>query len=70
LSSEIGSRSAHVLLDEALSDRTIFTPHCAAQTVEAIDNMGRGAVDAVLAVLSGQSPPNMVPTPSGEAQLR
>ena len=70
LSSETGKGSAHVLLDEALSDRTIFTPHWAAQTVEAVDNMGRGAVDAVLAILSGQSPPNLVPASSGEAQLQ
>jgi len=62
LSVETGKASAHVLLDEALSDHTIFTPHWAAQTVEAVDNMGRGAVDAVLAVLSDQSPPNLVPT--------
>jgi hypothetical protein len=27
-------------------------------------------VDAVLAVLSGQSPPNLVPIPTGEGQLR
>jgi D-3-phosphoglycerate dehydrogenase len=66
LSLETGKGSAHVLLDEALSDHTIFTPHWAAQTVEAVDNMGRGAVDAVLAVLSGQSPPNLVATPSSE----
>lgn len=49
------------MLDPDLADRTIFTPHSAAQTVEAVDNMGRGATDAVLAVLRGEVPPHVVP---------
>jgi D-3-phosphoglycerate dehydrogenase len=60
LSSESGPGSAQALLDEALSDRTIFTPHWAAQTVGAVDNMGRGAVDAVVALLTGQALPNLL----------
>jgi len=38
----------------------ILTPHSAAQTVEAVDNMGVGAAAAVLAVLAGTAPPNVV----------
>jgi D-3-phosphoglycerate dehydrogenase len=52
--------SAHPLLADHLKDRVILTPHCAAQTVEAVDNMGSGATAAVLAVLSGGTPPNIV----------
>lgn len=48
------------LLTESLADRTLFTPHAAAQTVEAVDRMGRGAVDAVLAVLRGELPAHVV----------
>lgn len=51
------------LLADDLIDRTLFTPHAGAQTVEAVDQMGRGAVDAVLAHLSGEQPPNLVPLP-------
>lgn len=51
------------LLDETLSAQTIFTPHWAAQTVEAVDNMGRGAVDAVLAMMRGDQPLNLVAAP-------
>jgi D-3-phosphoglycerate dehydrogenase / 2-oxoglutarate reductase len=59
----LGSESAATsspLLTEPLADRTLFTPHVAAQTVEAVDRMGRGAVDAVLAVLRGEMPPHVV----------
>jgi D-3-phosphoglycerate dehydrogenase / 2-oxoglutarate reductase len=59
----VGSESAVTsspLLTESLADRTLFTPHAAAQTVEAVDRMGRGAVDAVLAVLRDEMPPNVV----------
>jgi D-3-phosphoglycerate dehydrogenase / 2-oxoglutarate reductase len=48
------------LLTESLADRTLFTPHAAAQTVEAVDRMGRATVDAVLAVLRDEMPPNVV----------
>ncbi|MGI8458805.1 MAG: NAD(P)-dependent oxidoreductase [Propionibacteriaceae bacterium] len=53
----------HPLLALDLRDRTVFTPHAAAQTVEAVDGMGRGAVDAVLAVLRGEQPATLVPLP-------
>lgn len=50
------------LLADDLMDMVIFTPHSAAQTVEAVDNMGSGAVAAVLEVLAGQVPSNAVRT--------
>ncbi len=50
------------LLAADLIDQVILTPHSAAQTVEAVDNMGRGAVAAVLAVLSGRTPEHVVRT--------
>ena len=59
LSAESG-QAASPLLSEALVDRTIFTPHSAAQTVEAVDGMSVGALSAVLAVLRGDTPPNIV----------
>lgn len=51
------------LLDPALRDVTVFTPHVAAHTVEAVDKMGRGAVDAVLAVLADREPASVVVAP-------
>jgi D-3-phosphoglycerate dehydrogenase / 2-oxoglutarate reductase len=48
------------LLADDLRDRTVLTPHAGAQTVEAIDLMGRGAVDSVLAVMRGEQPANLV----------
>jgi D-3-phosphoglycerate dehydrogenase len=62
LSTESGSTSP--LLEAVLEDRTIFTPHSAAQTVEAVDLMSGGAVDAVLAVLRGEQPPHLVTAPA------
>jgi D-3-phosphoglycerate dehydrogenase len=59
--------STHPLLADHLKDRVILTPHCAAQTVEAVDNMGTGATAAVLAVLSGGTPPNIV-RPNAESR--
>jgi phosphoglycerate dehydrogenase-like enzyme len=50
LGSQAGSLDNPLLADDLL-DRTLFTPHAGAQTVEAVDWMGRSAVDAVL--LSG-----------------
>ncbi|HEY5788728.1 MAG TPA: NAD(P)-dependent oxidoreductase [Microlunatus sp.] len=64
LGSEAGA-AENPLLAADLTDRTVLTPHVAAQTVEAVDGMGRGAVDAVLALLNGQHPPNVVPVPGG-----
>jgi D-3-phosphoglycerate dehydrogenase len=62
LGSEAGSHDNPLLADD-LVDHTLFTPHAAAQTVEAVDRMGRGAVDAVLAHLRGEQPPNLIPLP-------
>ena len=59
LGSEAGAQDNPLLADD-LVDRTLFTPHAGAQTVEAVDQMGRGAVDAVLARLRGEQPPNLV----------
>jgi D-3-phosphoglycerate dehydrogenase len=53
----------HVLLADDLQDRVIVTPHSAAQTVEAVDNMGAGATEAVLDVLAGRAPRHVVPVP-------
>jgi D-3-phosphoglycerate dehydrogenase / 2-oxoglutarate reductase len=53
---------ASPLLAEDLADRVVITPHFGAQTVEAVDGMGSIAVANVLAVLSGATPPNPVPT--------
>jgi D-3-phosphoglycerate dehydrogenase len=61
LGSEAGAPSP--LLADDLVDRTIFTPHVAAQTVEAVDQMGRGAVDAVLSLLRGERPAHLVTLP-------
>jgi D-3-phosphoglycerate dehydrogenase len=52
------------LLARDLLDHTVFTPHVGAQTVEAVDQMGRGAVDAVLAMLRGGEPPHQVAAPT------
>ena len=67
LATEAGEASP--LLASDLADRTLFTPHAGAQTVEAVDGMGRGAVDAVLAHLRGETPGNLVPLPSPPADL-
>jgi D-3-phosphoglycerate dehydrogenase len=48
------------LLADDLLDRTLFTPHVGAHTVEAVDRMGRSAVDAVLALARAEEPPNLV----------
>ena len=53
------------LLDPGLAGRVVLTPHSGAQTVEAVDGMGTGAVENVLAVLDGQAPPNRVDPPTG-----
>jgi D-3-phosphoglycerate dehydrogenase len=48
------------LLDPSLADRTTITPHSGAQTIEAVDRMGRGSVEAVIAVLRGGQPAHVV----------
>lgn len=52
--------SASPLLADALADRVIVTPHLAAQTTQAVDNMGSMSLDDVLAVLRGDEPTNPV----------
>ena len=51
------------LLAAPLADRVIVTPHSAAQTVEAVDNMGSASTTAVLAVLAGTTPANVIAPP-------
>lgn len=48
------------LLAEALAAKVTITPHVGAQTVEAIDEMGRMAMENALAVLAGGPPLNLV----------
>jgi len=60
LDGEGGADSASPLLATDLADRVTITPHLGAQTVDAVDRMGVGAVDNVLAVLGGTAPPNPV----------
>lgn len=62
------TRAAHSeLLDPALADRVVITPHFGAQTVQAVDGMGSIAVDNLLAVLDGAAPPNPVALPLQKA---
>ena len=67
LGTEVG-RPDNPLLADDLADRTLFTPHAGAQTVEAVDGMGRGAVDAVLAHVRGVQPSNLVRRPQRAAE--
>lgn len=55
------------LLAADLADRTVLTPHVGGHTVEAVDAMGRGAVEAVLAVLDGREPVHLVAPAGGAA---
>lgn len=52
--------SASPLLDAQLAERVIVTPHLAAQTTQAVDNMGRMSLDDVIAVLRGDEPAHPV----------
>ncbi|WP_193597156.1 NAD(P)-dependent oxidoreductase [Microbacterium sp. YJN-G] len=52
--------SASPLLADDLADRVIVTPHLAAQTTQAVDNMGRLSLDDVIAVLRGEAPTHPV----------
>ena len=52
------------LLADDLSDRVTLTPHSAAQTIEAVDLMGTGAVAAVRAVFAGRVPATVVAPPA------
>ncbi|MEJ1087864.1 phosphoglycerate dehydrogenase [Microbacterium sp. Mu-80] len=52
--------SASPLLDAELAARVIVTPHLAAQTTQAVDNMGRMSLDDVIAVLRGDEPTHPV----------
>ena len=58
---EHGAGELSPLLAPDLADRVVVTPHLAANTVQAVDQMGSMAVRNVLAVLSGGAPPNPVP---------
>ena len=60
LASEAGAGSTSPLLAPALADRVVISPHVGGQTREAIDRMGRMAVDAVLDVLAGRAPTHPV----------
>ncbi|WP_210651562.1 NAD(P)-dependent oxidoreductase [Nocardioides sp. SYSU D00065] len=68
LATESGG-SASPLLDPSLTDRTVFTPHAAAQTVEAVDAMTRGVVDAVLAWVQDVELPHVVVAPPNKTGL-
>ncbi|WP_156761361.1 NAD(P)-dependent oxidoreductase [Microbacterium karelineae] len=58
------------LLADDLAERVTITPHFGAQTVEAVDNMGAGAVENALAVLAGRTPPNpVVPVPDASGEV-
>lgn len=48
------------LLAADLADRVIVTPHLAAQTTQAVDNMGSVSLDDVIAVLRGDEPAHPV----------
>jgi D-3-phosphoglycerate dehydrogenase len=56
LAAESGTDADSPLLAADLADRVTVTPHTAAQTVQAVDLMGLGAVAAVRAVLAGGDP--------------
>jgi D-3-phosphoglycerate dehydrogenase len=56
LAGDTAGRTSPVLADD-LADRVVVTPHYGAQTVEAVDAMGSMAVENVLAVLAGVTPP-------------
>jgi len=68
LDGEGGTHAASPLLAADLADRVTITPHLGAQTVDAVDRMGIGSVDNVLAVLDGIDPPNPV-RPASTATL-
>lgn len=62
LQQEHGDAPGSPLLADDLADRVIITPHLAANTLEAVDQMGAMVVANVLAVLHGTTPPNPVGT--------
>lgn len=51
------------LLADDLVDRTVVTPHAGASTREAVDRMGRGTVESVLALAAGRPVPDVVRRP-------
>lgn len=63
LSTEGAGATVSPLLSAALAERTIVTPHAAAQTVGAVDAMTRGTTEAVLALAAGLPLPNVVIAP-------
>ncbi len=60
LAAEADGDARGPLLAEELAGRVVVTPHLGAQTVQAIDRMGAGAVANVLAVLADEPPPDPV----------
>lgn len=63
LDAEGHDADAGPLLAADLADRVILTPHLGAQTVDAVDRMGIGAVQNVLAALAGAPLPDPVTVP-------
>jgi len=59
-----GAGGESPLLAAEFADRVVLTPHLGAQTVEAVDRMGTGAVRAVLDVLAGREPAHPIPLPT------
>lgn len=56
------AESGSPVLAPDLADRVVVTPHLGAQTVDAVDRMGAGAVRAVVDVLAGRPPESPVAT--------
>jgi len=61
---DVTSTGHSPLLADDLADKVTITPHLGAQTVEAVDAMGTIAVQNVLAVLDGRTPPHPVAPPA------
>lgn len=59
---EHGADVSSPLFAPDVADRVLITPHLAANTVEAVDQMGSIAVANTLAVLVGEPAPNLVQT--------
>lgn len=64
LTAEMSAGPPSPLLKPDLTDRTVFTPHWAGHTIGAVDAMGRGVTDAVLALLGGEIPAHRVIAPA------
>jgi D-3-phosphoglycerate dehydrogenase / 2-oxoglutarate reductase len=62
-----GSAGSSPLLASDLVPSVVVTPHLGAETLEAIDRMGLGAANDVLAVLAGRAPQHQVEPPEPAA---